>query len=109
MPWAPGRRSSRLRTGMPPNSWPMGAGSLVPFEDPAAIADMAIELLDNEAARQAMRKRAYTYGRHMVWGRVAQSYMHTFVRASAGRKQPARAAFPVQTAQKNATSRLINA
>ena len=45
----------------------------------------------------------------MVWDRVAQSYMQTFVRASAGRKQPARAAFPVQIAQKNATSRLINA
>jgi len=86
-----------------------GRGELVPFEDPAALADVAIELLDNQAAREAMRRRAYLYGRHMVWDQVAQSYMQTFVRASAGRKQPARAAFPVQTAQKNATSRLINA
>ena len=86
-----------------------GRGELVPFEDPAALADVAIELLDNQAAREAMRRRAYLYARHMVWDRVAQSYMQTFVRASAGRKQPARAAFPVQTAQKNATSRLINA
>ena len=73
------------------------------------IADTAIELLDNEAARQAMRKRAYLYARDMVWDRVAQSYMQTFVRARAGRMQPAREAFPVQAAQKNATSRLINA
>ena len=86
-----------------------GRGELVPFEDPAALADVAIELLDNQAAREAMRRRAYLYARHMVWDRAAQSYMQTFVRASAGRKQPARAAFPVQTAQKNATSRLINA
>ncbi len=86
-----------------------GRGELVPFEDPAALADVAIELLDNQAAREAMRRRAYLYARHMVWDQVAQSYMQTFVRASAGRKQPARAAFPVQTAQKNATSQLINA
>jgi glycosyltransferase involved in cell wall biosynthesis len=86
-----------------------GRGELVPFEDPAALADVAIELLDNQAARDAMRRRAYLYGRHMVWDQVAQSYMQTFVRASAGRKQPARAAFPVQTAQKNGTSQLINA
>ena len=86
-----------------------GRGELVPFEDPAALADVAIELLDNQAAREAMRRRAYSYARHMVWDQVAQSYIQTFVRASAGRKQPARAAFPEQTAQKNATSRLINA
>lgn len=86
-----------------------GRGKLVPFEDPAALADAAIELLDNQVAREAMRRSAYRYARHMVWDQVAQSYMQTFVRAYAGRKQPARAAFPVQTAQKNATSRLINA
>jgi glycosyltransferase involved in cell wall biosynthesis len=86
-----------------------GRGELVPFEDPAALADVAIELLDNQAAREAMRRRAYLYARHMVWDQVAHSYMQTFVRASAGRKQPARAAFPVQTAQKNAANRLVNA
>jgi glycosyltransferase involved in cell wall biosynthesis len=86
-----------------------GRGELVPFEDPAALADVAIKLLDHQAARETMRRRAYLYARHMVWDRVAHSYMQTFVRASAGRKQPARTAFPVQTAQKNATSRLINA
>jgi glycosyltransferase involved in cell wall biosynthesis len=85
-----------------------GRGALVPFEDPAAIADTVIRLLDNDAARQAMRKRAYLYARRMVWDRVAQSYMRTFVRACANRRQPARVAFPLQAAEKNATSRLIN-
>jgi glycosyltransferase involved in cell wall biosynthesis len=86
-----------------------GRGVLVPFEDPAAIASAAIELLDSDAARQAMRKRAYLYARHMVWDRVAQSYMQAFVRAHARRMQPARVALPLQAAEKNATSRLLSA
>ena len=86
-----------------------GRGALVPFENPAAIANAAIELLDKDAARQAMRKRAYLYARHMVWDRVAQSYMRAFVRARAKRMQPARAALPLQAAEKNATSRLLSA
>jgi glycosyltransferase involved in cell wall biosynthesis len=85
-----------------------GRGALVPFEDPAAIAETAIELLDNDAAREAMRKRAYLYARHMVWNRVAQSYMRAFVRVCANRVQRAHVAFPFQSAEKNATNRLIN-
>ncbi|MGD0417876.1 MAG: glycosyltransferase family 4 protein, partial [Terriglobales bacterium] len=86
-----------------------GRGALVPFEDPAVIADTAIELLDNDAARQAMRKRAYLYARHMVWDQVAQSYMRAFLRSCANRMQPARVAFSPHAAEKNATSQLINA
>src|SRR5208282_1079331 len=85
-----------------------GRGVLVPFNDPAAIADTAIDLLDNDAAREAMRKRAYLYARHMVWDRVAQSYMGAFARACANRVQPARVALPIQAAEKNAASRLMN-
>ena len=85
-----------------------GRGALVPFEDPAAIADTAIDLLDNDAARQVMRIRAYLYARHMVWDQVAQSYMRTFLRSCANRMQPARMAVHLQAAE-NATSRLINA
>jgi glycosyltransferase involved in cell wall biosynthesis len=81
-----------------------GRGVLVPFEDPAAIADTAIELLDNNSARLAMRKRAYLYARQMVWNRIAQSYMRVFVRARARRLQPARVAFPGQAAEKYATA-----
>jgi glycosyltransferase involved in cell wall biosynthesis len=85
-----------------------GRGALVPFGDPDTIADAAIELLDNDAAREAMRERAYVYARHMVWNRVAHSYMRAFVRACANRMPPAHVAFPVQAAEKNATRRLIN-
>jgi len=57
-----------------------GRGALVPFGNPDAIATAAIELLENGAARQSMRNRAYMYGRQMVWSRVAKAYMHSFVR-----------------------------
>ncbi len=64
-----------------------GRGVLVPFEDSAAIATAAIELLENNAAREAMRRRAYSYARHMVWSHAADSYMREFVRACAHRMQ----------------------
>lgn len=72
-----------------------GRGVLVPFEDPSAIAASVIELLDNDASRQAMRQRAYAHGRLMVWNRVAQSYMSSFMRAHAGKTQPVHVGFPV--------------
>ena len=62
-----------------------GRGVLVPFEDSDAIATAALKLLDNEAACQAMRKRAYLHAREMVWNKVAASYMNTFVRARSER------------------------
>jgi glycosyltransferase involved in cell wall biosynthesis len=86
-----------------------GRGALVPFEDPGAIAATAIELLDNDAARQAMRKRAYMHGRQMVWNRVAQSYMRSFVRACVDRMEPGRLGFPVQAVEKNTASQLLSA
>jgi hypothetical protein len=58
-----------------------GRGVLVPFQDPAAIADRVLELLNNEAERHAMRKRAYLLGREMIWPRVAERYMAAFRRA----------------------------
>jgi glycosyltransferase involved in cell wall biosynthesis len=86
-----------------------GRGALVPFENPDAIATAAIELLDNDAMRQALRKRAYLYARKMVWNRVAQSYMRSFVRARADRIQPARMGVSMQTAEKSASSQRPNA
>jgi len=53
-------------------------GALVPFQDPNAIAQKTIELLDTPAIRHAMRKRAYLFAREMVWKRVAQGYMESF-------------------------------
>jgi glycosyltransferase involved in cell wall biosynthesis len=85
-----------------------GRGTLVPFGDPDAIASAAIELLDNDVARLAMRKRAYGYGRQMVWNRVAQSYMSSFVRASIHQAQPARLRFPVQPVARNSVNQILS-
>jgi glycosyltransferase involved in cell wall biosynthesis len=83
-----------------------GRGALVPFEDPAAIADTAIRLLDNDVARYSMRKRAYLYARQMVWDWVAQSYMRVFLRARASRMKTARGASSLQTAEKDTRQRI---
>jgi glycosyltransferase involved in cell wall biosynthesis len=60
-------------------------GALVPFENPDAIAQKTIELLDTPASRHAMRKRAYLFAREMVWKRVAQGYMESFARVRGDR------------------------
>ena len=56
-------------------------GVLVPFRDPDALAEQVIRLLDDEQSRHAMRKRAYIFGREMIWSKVAQHYMDSFKRA----------------------------
>ena len=68
-------------------------GALVPFQDPGAIARKTIELLDTPAIRHAMRKRAYSYAREMVWKRVAQGYMASFELARSDRMREPRVMF----------------
>jgi glycosyltransferase involved in cell wall biosynthesis len=68
-------------------------GVLVPFNNSDAIATAAIDLLDNEATRHAMRKRAYLYARDTTWSKAAKAYMSTFVRARTDRMQTPRIAF----------------
>jgi glycosyltransferase involved in cell wall biosynthesis len=53
-------------------------GVLVGFKDPQAIAEAVIDLLDDDVKRNTMRKRAYQYGRNMVWSTVAKQYMELF-------------------------------
>lgn len=60
-----------------------GRGMLVPFRDADAVAAGVCELLENEATRHAMRKRAYLLGRAMIWPQVASRYMAAFRRARA--------------------------
>ena len=86
-----------------------GRGTLVPFENPAAIAAATNALLANDEARWTMRERAYLYARPMVWKRVAQSYMATFQRASALCAAMVHSGFPVQTAEREAERRVANA
>ena len=67
-------------------------GVLVPFEDPAAIAEAVLQLLDNDGERHAMRKRAYLHSRETIWPKAAQKYMASFQRARFERTLRPRAA-----------------
>jgi len=69
-----------------------GGGVLVPFGDSAATGEAVAGLLTDDAARDAMRIRAYRASRSMVWARVAERYIEIFAeslrpsRAKAGRR-----------------------
>jgi glycosyltransferase involved in cell wall biosynthesis len=76
-------------------------GALVPFQNPAAIAQKTIELLDTPALRHAMRKRAYLFARDMVWKRVAQGYMESFSRVRSDRMENPRVQFSARTTPKS--------
>lgn len=58
-----------------------GRGILVPFDNPSSISQAAIRLLDNDAERHTMRKRAYLHSRGTTWPKTAQAYMASFQRA----------------------------
>jgi glycosyltransferase involved in cell wall biosynthesis len=62
-----------------------GRGVIVPFDDPRSIAQATIQLLDDDAERHAIRKRAYLYSRSTTWQKTAQAYMASFQRARAER------------------------
>ena len=75
-------------------------GVIVPFRDPQALAAQVIDLLDNESKRHALRKRAYLYGRNMIWPQVARRYMKSFERARVERRHFAQAEFVVKPLDK---------
>ncbi|HJR78658.1 MAG TPA: glycosyltransferase family 4 protein [Anaerolineales bacterium] len=58
-----------------------GRGMLVPFRDSNAITEKILYLMENEAERDAIRKKAYLYGRNMIWPVVAERYLETFDKA----------------------------
>lgn len=86
-----------------------GRGILVPFQNPAALAAETIDLLEDDVARNAMRKRAYQYARQMVWDRVAQSYMRSFSKACALEEQSVPQGFPAQSVERISAKLLSNA
>lgn len=78
-----------------------GRGALVSFNDPAAMAAQVVSLLGNESERQAMRKRAYLFGRAMVWPQVAQRYMESFEHARTERRHFTPPGFTVKSLDKH--------
>jgi glycosyltransferase involved in cell wall biosynthesis len=78
-----------------------GRGALVPFQNPDAIALKTIELLTTPALRHAMRKRAYLFGRDMVWKKAAQGYMESFSRVRSDRLETPRVQFSARATPKS--------
>jgi len=76
-------------------------GALVPFQNPDAIAQKTVELLDTPAIRHAMRKRAYLFARDMVWKRVAQGYMESFARVRSDRMESPKVQFSARMTNKS--------
>ena len=71
-------------------------GVLIPFHNSTKLAEAVIDLLDNEAKRDAMRKRAYMFGRQMIWPQVAQRYMKSFECARTKRHHSSPSSFIVK-------------
>ena len=67
-------------------------GVIVPFDNPDAIAEAVLRLLDNDGERHAMRKRAYLHSRETIWSKTARKYMASFQRARFERSLQPRAA-----------------
>ncbi len=76
-----------------------GRGRIVPFKDPAALAEQLIDLLDNEVDRHAMRKRAYMFCRSMVWKEVARRYLEIFQEVKRERELRPRRIYSIRTLQ----------
>ena len=55
-----------------------GRGRIVPFNNPDAIAEQVVGLLDNDMERHAMRKKAYTFTRGAIWKEVSRKYLQVF-------------------------------
>lgn len=55
-----------------------GRGVLIPFRDPAAIAEAVMRLLSNPELRERIQRQAFAYGKQMRWPRVAAAYQSLF-------------------------------
>jgi len=55
-----------------------GRGIIVPFNNPDAMAEQIIELLDNDVNRHTIRKKAYTFSREAIWKEVSRRYLEVF-------------------------------
>ncbi|MFA6714611.1 MAG: glycosyltransferase family 4 protein [Victivallaceae bacterium] len=74
-----------------------GRGRLVPFHEPEAMASEVNNLFSQEAERHAMRKKAYTFCREMVWKEVARKYLKIFLDVQRERKNKPCATFRTKT------------
>lgn len=59
-----------------------GRGRLTGFGDAQGLAGAVNELIEDEAERHRMRKRAYEFGRRMTWPEVGKEYAALFERVA---------------------------
>jgi len=99
MRWVRGRRSFRLRIGTRLNYWTTAGARWCPSKilKRSQIRPSNCWILLPSAC---MRKRAYTFARDMVWKRVAQGYMETFVRVRSDRMEYPRVQFSARATPK---------
>ncbi len=74
-------------------------GRFASFRNTEELASQCIYLFDNEVERHAMRKRAYTFSRAMVWREVARQYLKLFAETKADRCTKPRHAYRTDTLQ----------
>ncbi|MCK8600471.1 glycosyltransferase family 4 protein [Desulfoferrobacter suflitae] len=74
-----------------------GRGRLFPFQDAEALATEINDLLAREVERHAIRKRAYTFCRKMIWKEVARRYLELFTEVKQERECKPRAVFRTKT------------
>lgn len=74
-----------------------GRGRLVPFRDSGALAEQVNDLFDHEVERHAIRKRAYTFCREMIWKEVARRYLALFNEVKAERERFPKPLFRAKT------------
>lgn len=55
-----------------------GRGMIVPLLKPEAIAEAILYLLDNPEERRKIERKAYLYGRTMIWSNVALKHLDLF-------------------------------
>ncbi|MCX8118125.1 MAG: glycosyltransferase family 4 protein [Desulfobacterota bacterium] len=78
-------------------------GILVDFGDVEGMANAILEMIENEPKRHQMRKRAYEFGRTMVWREVGKEYLRVFETVlSRVHKIPTRRAFEQTFTQQDA-------
>jgi len=74
-----------------------GRGKLVRFGDSRHITESIIDLLRNSTLFYSMRRRAYDFGRAMIWPKVAGQYWKLFTTKRLPARMPAKAIPPGRT------------
>jgi glycosyltransferase involved in cell wall biosynthesis len=64
-----------------------GRGALFPFGEVDALVRQVLAVLDDESKGLVMRRKAYAYGRRMIWPHVAERYMESFALACEQRER----------------------